>query len=251
MTIRTAFSFGVEIAGNDRLILLHKVSLIMPLPQSYQGRLQALDGVQLATHQTWFGGVYQDPSNFFAQIVVEPEAHLAMYPEFTLSPEQRAAWLADRQGAIVGRDLADRFGWRIGDRIPIQATIWQPKQGTTWEFNIVGIYDGGDGVDKSTDVLPIRLPRREPGPGRTGVVGWYIVQHLRPGAGRSNLAADLRRNVRELPGRDQDDDREGLHRGLRQPGREHRRDHGRDRHRGALQHPADCGHHHGAGRARA
>jgi putative ABC transport system permease protein len=180
MTIRTAFSFGVEIAGLDRLVLIHKVSLIMPLPISYQGRLQSTEGVQLASHNTWFGGVYQDPSNFFAQIAVDPEAHLTLYPEFRLPPEQIAAWKADRQGAIVGADLAKRFGWKLGDRIPIQGTIWQPKQGQVWDFNIVGIYDGEAGVDKTQlffryDYLDENRRQGE------GLVGWYVVKIADPG----------------------------------------------------------------------
>ena len=179
MTIRTAFSFGVEIAGLDRLVLIHKVSLIMPLPISYQGRLQSTEGVQLASHNTWFGGVYQDPSNFFAQIAVDPEAHLTLYPEFRLPPEQIAAWKADRQGAIVGADLAKRFGWKLGDRIPIQGTIWQPKQGQVWDFNIVGIYDGEAGVDKTQlffryDYLDENRRQGE------GLVGWYVVKIADP-----------------------------------------------------------------------
>jgi putative ABC transport system permease protein len=175
MTIRTAFTFGVQIAGNDRLVLLHKVSLIMPLPESYKADLQGVEGVELATHQTWFGGVYQDPSNFFAQIVVEPEAHLAMYPEFRLSAEDRARWLADRQGAIVGRDLAARFGWRVGDRIPLQATIWQGREGNTWEFNIAGIYDGDDGVDKTQLFFRYDYLDENRAEG-DGLVGWYVVR---------------------------------------------------------------------------
>jgi putative ABC transport system permease protein len=175
MTIRGAFSFGVEIAGLDRLVLIHKVSLIMPLPISYLDRLNATDGVTLATHNTWFGGVYQDPSNFFAQIVVDPDPFMALYPEFKLPADQLAAWKADRQGAVVGVDLAERFGWKIGDRIPIQGTIWQPKQGQVWEFNIAGIYDGDAGVDKTQfffryDYLDEN--RR----GGNGLVGWYIVK---------------------------------------------------------------------------
>ena len=79
MTIRGAFSFGIDIAGLDRLVLIHKVSLIMPLPVSYLERLRATEGVSLVTHNTWFGGVYQDPSNFFAQIAVEPESFLQVY----------------------------------------------------------------------------------------------------------------------------------------------------------------------------
>ena len=175
MTIRYSFSFGVEIAGADRLVLIHKVSLIMPLPVSYENRLQQTKGVELASHQTWFGGIYQDPANFFANMAVEPEKFLKIYPEFVLPPEQAQAWMNDRQGAIVGRDLANRFGWKIGDRVPLTATIWQPKQGTTWEFNIVGIYDGGDAVDKTQmffryDYLD------ENRAGGQGLVGWYVVR---------------------------------------------------------------------------
>ena len=88
MTIRGAFSFGVDIAGIDRLVLIHKVSLIMPLPISYLNRIQATPGVVLATHQSWFGGVYQEPSNFFAQMVVEPEPFMRIYPEFKIPPDQ-------------------------------------------------------------------------------------------------------------------------------------------------------------------
>jgi putative ABC transport system permease protein len=175
MTIRTAFSFGVEIAGVDRLVLIHKVSLVMPLPISYENRLKNTPGVRLVTHNTWFGGVYQDPANFFAQIAVEPETFMKIYQEFKLPPAQYAAWMADRQGAIVGVDLAERFGWKIGDRIPIQATIWQPKQGQVWDFNIVGMYDGDDGVDKTQLFFRYDYLNENRRAG-DGVVGWYIVK---------------------------------------------------------------------------
>ena len=176
MTIRTAFTFGVDIAGIDRLVLIHKVSLIMPLPVSYKSRLQNTPGVEVATHNTWFGGVYQDPSNFFAQIVVEPEPFMKIYPEYKLPPEQMKAWLDDRQGAVVGVDLAKRFGWKLGDRIPIGATIWQPRGGgTTWEFNIVGIYDGEEGVDKTQFFFKYDY-LDENRSGGQGAVGWYVVK---------------------------------------------------------------------------
>lgn len=177
MTIRAAFSFGVELAGLDRLILIHKVSLIQPLPLAYQARLRAVPGVEAVTHNSWFGGVYQDPSNFFAQIALEPEIYFAMYPELRLPPEQMAAWLADRQGAVVGRATADRFGWTIGDRIPLQATIWQPKSGDglTWEFNIVGIYDGDQGVDLTNFFFRYDYLNENRTNG-DGLVGWYVVK---------------------------------------------------------------------------
>ncbi len=175
MTIRTAFSFGVDIAGLDRLVLIHKVSLIMSLPVSYLDRLKTTEGVAMATHNSWFGGVYQDPANFFAQIAVEPEPFMALYPEYKVPPEQMKAWLADRQGVVVGVDLAKRFGWKVGDRVPILGTIWQPKEGQVWEFNIAGMYDADPGVDKTQfffryDYLD---ENRSGGQGR---VGWYIVK---------------------------------------------------------------------------
>ena len=193
MTIRYSFAFGVEIAGADRLVLIHKVSLIMPLPVSYQTRLQQTKGVELASHQTWFGGIYQDPANFFANMAVEPEPFLKIYPEFTLPPEQLQAWRNDRQGAIVGRDLAERFGWKIGDRVPLTAAIWLPKGGgTTWEFNIVGIYDGADTVDKTQmffryDYLDENRARGQ------GQVGWYVVKISDPAQ-----AVDLSRTFDEM-----------------------------------------------------
>ncbi len=179
MTIKQAFSFGVDIAGLDRLILIHKVSLIMPLPVSYLERLRATEGVALATHQSWFGGDYQDPSNFFAQMAVEPDSFMKIYPEFEVPPDQVAAWNADRQGAVVGVDLAKRFNWKVGDRIPITGTIWQPKSGQTWEFNIVGMYDGGPSVDKTQfffryDYLDENRRQGD------GLVGWYVVKIADP-----------------------------------------------------------------------
>jgi putative ABC transport system permease protein len=175
MTIRGAFSFGVDIAGLDRLVLIHKVSLIMPLPVSYLERLRAAEGVALATHNTWFGGVYQDPSNFFAQIAVEPDSFLQVYPEYKVPPDQLAAWAADRQGVIVGVDLARRFNWKVGDRVPIQGTIWQPKSGQTWEFNIAGLYDGESGIDKTQFFFRYDYLDENRRQG-AGLVGWYIVK---------------------------------------------------------------------------
>ena len=175
MTIRTAFSLGVDLAGLDRLVLINKVSLIIPLPVSYQTRLQQVPGVDLATHQTWFGGIYQDPANFFANIAVVPEPFLRIYPEFTVPPEQVQAWLADRQGALVGRDLADRFGWKVGDRVPLTGTIWQPKQGKPWEFNVSGIYDAEPGIDKTQFFFRYDYLDENRATG-SGLVGWYVVK---------------------------------------------------------------------------
>ena len=176
MAVRMAFTFGVEVAGVDRLMTLHKVGFLMLLPQAYKTQMEAMPGVQLATHQTWFGGIYQDPSNFFAQMAVEPEGYLKAYPEFKVTPEHMKAWLDDRQGVLVGVDLMNRFKWQVGQRIPINATIWQPRGGgLTWEFNIAGTYTGEDGVDKTQFLFRYDYfdENRRNGQGQ---VGWYVVK---------------------------------------------------------------------------
>jgi putative ABC transport system permease protein len=175
MTIRTAFSMGVEVAGVDRLMMMHKVSLVQLLPVSYLRDIQSTPGVTLASHNTWFGGTYQDKPNQFPVIAVEPEPYLKLYPEFEVPPEQVRAWLADRQGALVGRDLASRYGWKVGDRIPIQGTIWLPKEGSTWFFNIAGIYDAAESVDKTNFFFRYDYFDENRG-GAYGQVGWYIIK---------------------------------------------------------------------------
>ena len=140
--IRLAFGTGVSVAGADRMLVIHKVSLIQPLPESYLGRIAAVDGVADISHMSWFGGIYQDPRNFFAQFAVDPESYLRIYPELGLTDEEKQRWLANRTGAIVDRATAERFGWSVGDRIPLQGTIWRTRSGPTWEFTIDGILDG-------------------------------------------------------------------------------------------------------------
>ncbi len=179
--LRTGFEGGVELAGADRLITIHKVSIIQPLPQSYEADIESVAGVLDATPATWFGGVYQDPKNFFAQISVVPDEWLRMYPEYQLPAERRAAWRADQTGAIAGRALAERFGWKIGDRIPIQATIWQRKDGSkTWEFTLDGIYQGAqEGTDTSQFFFHQKYLQEARAFGE-GLVGWYVVKIADP-----------------------------------------------------------------------
>ena len=175
MTIRTAFSMGIEVAGADRLMMMHKVSLLQLLPLSYKRNIQSTPGVKLVSSSTWFGGTYQDKANQFGVMAVDPDEELAIYPEFRVPPDQMKAWVSDRQGALVGRDLATRYGWKIGDKIPIQATIWHPKQGETWFFNIDAIYDGDTTVDKTNFFFQydyLDENRR----GAYGQVGWYVIR---------------------------------------------------------------------------
>ena len=175
--IRKAFEMGVSVAGADRLVVRHKVSIIQPLPISYEAQIEQIPGVADAAHATWFGGIYKDPKNFFAQIPVVPEEYLRMFPEFILKPEERKAFLTTRTGAVAGRATADRFGWKVGDRIPIQATIWRPKTGgTLWTFDLVGIYDG---KEKETDTSQFLFRYDYFDENRTfgqGLVGWYHIR---------------------------------------------------------------------------
>jgi putative ABC transport system permease protein len=175
--IRTALSAGVDVAGADRLVVRHKVSIIQLLPASYEADIERVEGVADATYSTWFGGIYQEPRNFFPQMVVNPEEYLSMYPEFQLPNEQREEWLRTRTGAVVGRTTADRFGWKVGDKIPIQATFWTHGGGKKiWEFDLVGIYDGAkDGVDTTQFLFRFDY-FDEARDNVRGWVGWYIVK---------------------------------------------------------------------------
>lgn len=182
--VDTAFTSGVEASGADRLLVIHKVSLIQPLPMTYKERIRAVEGVEALTHANWFGGIYQDPKNFFGQMAVEQESFLELYPEYILPEEQKKAWLADRSGAIVGRSLADRFGFKVGDRIPIQATIFRKPNGTSlWEFTVSGIYEGAEQAT-DTSSLYFRYDYLNEGMGgRLGIIGWYIVRIADPARG--------------------------------------------------------------------
>src|ERR1700690_1399872 len=175
--IQQALVGGVALAGADRLIVREKVSIINLLPVSYEARMDHIPGVDFATHQTWFGGVYQDPKNFFMQNPVEPEKFLKMHPEVILPPDQFQVWLATRTGAIVGRRTANRFHWKIGDQVPIRSTIWSGPDGRrTWTFDIVGIYDG---KDKGTDTTPLFFRYDYFDEARQyakGQVGWYTIR---------------------------------------------------------------------------
>jgi putative ABC transport system permease protein len=175
--IKQALTGGVVMEGANRLIVRHKVSIIQMLPESYKMRMERIPGVAAATHQTWFGGIYQDPKNFFMQNPVVPEEFMDMHPEMLLSPAQRQAWLTTRTGAIVGRSTATRFNWKVGDKVPIRSTIWAQKSGSfIWEFDIVGIYDG---KEKNTDTTPLFFRYDyfdEARRGGTGSVGWYTIR---------------------------------------------------------------------------
>jgi putative ABC transport system permease protein len=167
-----AFSQGVSVAGADRLVVVNRVSIIQPLPLAYRDRLLRVPGVTHVTFANWFGGVYQDEKNFFPQFAIDRDGYRQMFAEFVVPDDQWRAFLADKEGVVVGDKLAERFGWKLGDRIPIRGTIFPG----TWEFNVRGIYRGQRVQDDAMqfwfrwDYLDERTP------GRKGFVGWYTVR---------------------------------------------------------------------------
>jgi putative ABC transport system permease protein len=150
MAIRAAFSMGVEVAGADRLMMIHKVSIIQLLPKSYGDRIRATEGVTEVSHANWFGAYYQEPNNFVQNMAVDPPSWLRIYPEFEVPEDQKKAWLNDRGGALIGIDLAKKWGWKIGDRVPLISPIYRKPDGSPWDFTIDAIYDSPkQGVDKT------------------------------------------------------------------------------------------------------
>jgi putative ABC transport system permease protein len=153
MAIRTGFSAGITVAGAERLVMLVKVSLINALPIRYRAQIGSAPGVADVSHANWFGGIYQDPRNDFAKLAVEAESWLRVHPEFVVPADQKQAWLANRTGAMVGAATARKFGWRVGDRVPVQGTIYRRPDGRPWEFVIDAIYDAAEGTADRTQLF--------------------------------------------------------------------------------------------------
>lgn len=177
MAISSGFEAGVSIAGQNRLLTIHKVSLIQLLPVRYLASIKSTPGVRAATHFTWFGGIYQDPKNFFSNMAVDPEELLKIYPEYVIDDAQRARWISTRTGALAGRKLAERFGWKVGDRIPLKTTFWRPTdgKGDTFEFELVGTYAGSTSDIDETQFF-FQYDYLKERTGDRGEVGWYAVE---------------------------------------------------------------------------
>ena len=174
-TIVDAWYAGVEGSSSTRLITRSNISLTFSLPLNYAQRLKAVDGVQQVSWANWFGGVYVTERNFFPQFAVDPASYLALYPEYLLPDDQKLAFLRDRQGAIVGRKLADKFGWKVGDQIPLRGTIYPG----TWTFNLRGIWDGAEAKTDESQMLfhwqYLNESIRKRAPTRADQVGVYVL----------------------------------------------------------------------------
>jgi putative ABC transport system permease protein len=136
-----AFTSGEEAAADDRLVVVNKINFTQPLPIAYFNRVRGIEGVRQVTHANWFGGYYQDPKNFMVAIAIEPETYLDIYArDYGVTPEERTAFVRERSSAIVGETLARKWGWKVGDRIPVNSNIFSQKNGSrTWDFTIAGI----------------------------------------------------------------------------------------------------------------
>ncbi len=178
--LKFAFTGGVQLADANRMITRHRVSFIQPLPHSYMAKIANTPGVAAVSHSSWFGGIYQDPRNQFGSFPVEPEPFLAMNPEISLPPDQKEAWLKTRTGAIIGITLAERFGWKIGDRVPLTSPIWPNKSGGAWEFEIVGIYTATKKIADTTSFLFRYDYFDEARAFGEGSVGWYQLRVENP-----------------------------------------------------------------------
>lgn len=174
-TIVDAWYAGVEGSSSTRLVTRSNISLTFPLPLNYAQRLRAVEGVHQVSWANWFGGIYITERNFFPQFAVDPATYLPLYPEYRLPDTQKLAFLRDRQGAIVGRKLADKFGWKLGDAIPLRGTIYPG----TWTFTLRGIWDGAEAKTDESQMLVhwgyINEAIRQRVKGRADAVGVYIL----------------------------------------------------------------------------
>jgi putative ABC transport system permease protein len=196
-----AFTAGVDIAGADRLITVGKYSFTTLNPIAYAGQIRAVPGVKAVASQSWFGGYYQEEKNFFAQFPTEAEPYFTIYPEVQLPDDQKEAFLKTRTGAIVLKKLADKYGWKIGDRIPIKSGIFSRKDGSdVWEFDLVGIFDCKDGATRAQhEYLMFHQEYFDEAKAfAKGLVGWFVVKTEDP-ARNAEIALAIDRQFANSP----------------------------------------------------
>ena len=178
-----AFTAGEDRAAADRLITVNKINFTQPMPIAYFNRVRAVDGVRQVTHANWFGGYYQDPKNFLMTLAIEPATYFDMYrSELDIPPEQLQAFISDRSSAVIGESMARKWGWKVGDRVPVASSIFtQRSNGShTWDFTIAGIVKG-KAEQVSTDFLLFQYAYFDET--RTfgkDTIGWLILQTNSP-----------------------------------------------------------------------
>jgi putative ABC transport system permease protein len=175
-TVAGAWYAAAEKAAPTRLVARNGVSLAFPLPLTHRDRIRAVDGVRSVSHATWFGGVYQNPKNFFAQFAIEPASYLPLYPEFLLKDEELRAFLRDQKGAIIGRNLARTYGLKVGDSLPLRGTIFPGN----WAFTVRAIYDGAKANTDTSQMLfhwqYLNETMKARAPGGADQIGVFLVE---------------------------------------------------------------------------
>ena len=189
-TVVDAWYAGAEGASNTRLITRNSISLVFPLPITYRDKIRRVPGVTGVSMANWFGGVYITEKNFFPQFAVDPKTYFELYPEYIVPPDQMKEFLRDRKGAIVGRKLAQEYGFKVGDVVPLRGTIYPG----TWSFVVRGIYDG---AEKSTDASQfffhwdyLNETIKRLSPKRADSTGVYVVR-----IGSPDLAAEVAQTI--------------------------------------------------------
>ena len=171
-----AFDRSLEAAAVDRLTVVSKVSFTEPLPYSYLSQIESIPGVARVAYLSWFGTYFQDRKNFVFSFPLDPLRYFPMYPELKLPPEQLQALVRTRTGAVIGRELADKYGWKIGDRVPLHSVIWTKADGSSdWQFDIVGIYDAASSQQAQSFFFNHEYFNEARSFGK-GTVGWYVVK---------------------------------------------------------------------------
>jgi len=173
-TVVDAWYAGAAAASGTRLITRNAISLATFLPLHYESRMRGVEGVTRVVRSNWFGGIYQEPKNFFPQFAVS-DNYFELYPEFIVPPAELGAWMRDRKGCIVGRSLAEQYGFKVGDVLPIRGTIYPG----TWEFVVRGIFDGADSTKITRQMVfhwdYLNETLRKSAPRRADAVGLFIV----------------------------------------------------------------------------
>jgi putative ABC transport system permease protein len=180
--VYASFTAGEDIAAADRLVVVNKVNFTQPLPFAYYNRVRSVAGIREVTHASWFGGYYQDPKNFTVVFAVEPETYTDMYArDIDISPDARRAFIRTRTGVLVGDALARKWGWKVGDRIPVSSNIFSQKNGShTWDFDIVGIFTGKT-PQVGTDVMFFQYDYfDETRSFGKDSIGWLVLQTANP-----------------------------------------------------------------------
>ncbi len=145
-TIIRAWYAGVEASSSDRLITRNRISLVFPLPLTYLEKIRGVQGVSDVGILNWFGAIYKDEKNFFAQFATDPESLLRLYPEFVLTNEEKQAFIGDRTGCLVGYELQRKYGFKVGDTIVLSGTIYPGE----WKFTVRGVYKGAQKLTDTT-----------------------------------------------------------------------------------------------------